>query len=570
MSSGPELRSVEGTVGAGSVGAGEERPAPGPLGSGGARRGAGWRPGRGSALVVVRLMWWGLGAVCWWALWPMVCAAVAWSGWSRLLAAVTALVCRWRVQLGAAVLGVCGCAALGVATVRPAGVVLTGVGLLVAAVPVVRGLYPHTRRGLVRTRYGRDGWAGWWDLHRAVSPQAVRRAAVASRPSLAATVSLPPTRPGAAARPVPGRVARLPLSGCGTWLGRSVVGPVRGTECYAAHRDVVGLIAPPQTGKTALIGHHVIDHCGPVLATSTKTDLYDLCAGRRARRAAVALFNPENLGGLGSSVWWSPVTGCADSQVATERAGHLVAATATGDDGDGDRWAQWAAGVLRALLLAAALHDRDMRSVAHWVFNPTSDARRGGAAEALTLLHAAPPGTVPPGAADALAQVLGTDARKTRDSIFLTLRRAVEFMTDPQVAALVTPTAGVPEFDASAFVTGQGAVFVMGSDRPHACVAPLLAALTGHVFETAKRVAAALPQGRLDPPLGLFLDEAALIVPVPLDRWVADAGGRGIHIEWAVQSPSQLAQRWGTRGKDTIWNATNTKLVYGGLSLGET
>lgn len=34
--------------------------------------------------------------------------------------------------------------------------------------------------------------------------------------------------------------------------------------------------------------------------------------------------------------------------------------------------------------------------------------------------------------------------------------------------------------------------------------------------------------GRLDPPLLLALDEAALICPVPLERWTADAGGRGI------------------------------------------
>jgi hypothetical protein len=50
---------------------------------------------------------------------------------------------------------------------------------------------------------------------------------------------------------------------------------------------------------------------------------------------------------------------------------------------------------------------------------------------------------------------------------------------------------------------------------------------------------------------------------------VADAGGRGIHIEWAVQSPSQLAQRWGTKGGETIWNATNAKVIFGGLSLRE-
>ncbi|RZT75451.1 type IV secretory pathway TraG/TraD family ATPase VirD4 [Pseudonocardia sediminis] len=540
-------------------------------------------PGRGWHRTVSR----GVGAAWWWAILPTLRSGLASPGWARLSTAAASALCRWRVQLialGVLLTGLTVAVLAGTATPQnPAvlptlgflatvGEILAGAAAVVVAVPIVRAVYPHTIRGRVRIRYGFDGWASWWDLHRYVSAHAVRAAAVASRPSIAAAASAP------GGRPDPGRIERLPAGRCGTWLGRTVVGPVVGTDCYAAHRDVIGLIAPPQTGKTALLGHHVIDHDGPVMATSTKVDIYDYCAGARAEQGPVMLFNPENLGGLGSTVWWSPVRGCADSQTAAERAGHMVGAAASGDD-DGDRWDDWAAAVLCALLMAADLNDRDMATVARWVFNPTSDARTGGAAEALALLTSAPAGRVPAGAADALRQVLATDARKTRDSIFLTLQRSVKFMTDPTIAALVTASpdparsgavgSGSAEFDAQAFVAGRGALFVIGSDRAHAAVAPLLAAFTGHVFETAKRVAATRAKGRLDPPLGMFLDEVALITPVPLDRWLADAGGRGVHIEWAAQSPSQLAQRWGARGADTIWNATNVKLVYGGLSLDE-
>ncbi|MDN5915947.1 MAG: type IV secretory system conjugative DNA transfer family protein [Pseudonocardia sp.] len=523
----------------------------------------------------------GVSAACWWAALPMLRSALASPGWARLTTTAATAMCRWKIQLGAVgvLLAGLGIAALaGSATpdtpaavsvqgfFQTVGGVLAAVALAVAAVPIARAVYPHTVRGRVRTRYGHEGWASWWDLHRYVSAHAVRGAAVTSRPSIANDAT-----PPLGLRPHPGRTERLAVARCGTWLGRSAVGPVVGTDCYAAHRDVIGLIAPPQTGKTALLGHHIIDHDGPVVATSTKGDLFDYCAGVRAQVGPVMLFNPENLGGLGSTVWWSPVRGCADSQVATERAGHMVGATASGDEGsgDGDRWEDWAAGVLCALLMAADLNGRDMATVAHWVFNPSSDARSGGAAEALALLATAPTGRVPAGAADALRQILTTDARKTRDSVFLTLQRSVRFMTDPTIAALVTTSPEAAEFDAEAFLAGRGSLFVVGSDRAHAAVAPLLAALTAHVFETAKRVSATRPKGRLDPPLGMFLDEVALITPVPLDRWLADAGGRGVHIEWAAQSPSQLAQRWGARGKDTILNATNVRLVYGGLTLDE-
>ena len=35
----------------------------------------------------------------------------------------------------------------------------------------------------------------------------------------------------------------------------------------------------------------------------------------------------------------------------------------------------------------------------------------------------------------------------------------------------------------------------------------------------------------------------------------------------AVQSPSQLYDRWGQRGGETIWNNANIKLVFGGLGV---
>ena len=68
---------------------------------------------------------------------------------------------------------------------------------------------------------------------------------------------------------------------------------------------------------------------------------------------------------------------------------------------------------------------------------------------------------------------------------------------------------------------------MLGADDGN--VAPLVASLTGHIAREARRLASLQPAGRLDPPLTLALDEAALICPVPLDSWTADMGGRGDH-----------------------------------------
>jgi hypothetical protein len=439
-------------------------------------------------------------------------------------------------------------------------------GLLTFAVLIGRAVYPHTVRGRVRGACGMAGWATWWDLRRHASAHAARHASVASRPSVAESIAGcggSTVLPGLGS--APRFVERLPITECGTWLGRSMVGPVLGTDCYAPYRDVVGLIAPPQTGKTALLGHHVIDHPGAVVSTSTKPDVYVHTASLRVLKAAsgrVELFNPENLAGLPSTFRWSPVAGCEHPAVAAERAAALVGATSAAGGEDGTFWLDSSSKVLRCLLMAAALDNRTMGEVAMWVTNPVTLA-----GEALTLLEQVHDRHVPAGWAGELRQVLHTDAKRTRESIFLTLSQSVAFMSDPDVATICTPMPSDPVFDVASFLADNGTLYVLGSERPHASVAPLLAALTSYVFETAKQLASRRTSGRLDPPLLLALDEAALITPVPLDRWVADAGGRGIHIVWAVQSPSQLAQRWGREGANTVWNATNAKLVYGGLTL---
>ncbi len=64
--------------------------------------------------------------------------------------------------------------------------------------------------------------------------------------------------------------------------------------------------------------------------------------------------------------------------------------------------------------------------------------------------------------------------------------------------------------------------------------------MTGWIAREARRLAAFCPGGRLDPPLSLRLDEAALICPIPLHQWTADMGGRGVSIVACFQSRAQV------------------------------
>lgn len=443
--------------------------------------------------------------------------------------------------------------------------------LTVSGFLLARETYRHTPYARARARFGDEGWADFWELHRNVSAHAVRHVASHQRPSIAAALPAVPERRRAGTIAVAAGtlrrsalIERLPVTETGTWLGRTAVGPWWGVQTYAAFRDVVGLIAPPQTGKTALMIHHVIDHPGAVVSTSTKPEIYLYTAALRAAISGaghIALFNPDNLGGLGSTLRWCPVRGCADYRFAGARAGLLVGARARKSD-DEARWDEWASNVLTGLLMIADLDGRSMTDVARWVHNPTDRDR--GAAQALRLMRETYRRQVPEEVADALGQVLSSKAEKTRDSVFFAMRGAVGFMADPTVAWLCTPGRDEPMFDVESFLDARGALYLLGSEEQNAGSAPLLAAFTGHVFATAKTLAARR-SGRLDPPLLISLDEAALITPVPLPKWVADAGGRGIHIVWSVQTPSQLRETWGDNGADTILNATNALMIFGGL-----
>jgi type IV secretory pathway TraG/TraD family ATPase VirD4 len=108
----------------------------------------------------------------------------------------------------------------------------------------------------------------------------------------------------------------------------------------------------------------------------------------------------------------------------------------------------------------------------------------------------------------------------------------------------------------------SGTVYLLGAED--AQVAPLVAALTGHIARVARAVAGRQPAGRLDPPATFALDEAAIICPIPLPSWTSDMGGRGIPIHIAAQSRPQLRQRWGADGGAAITNNAAAVVIFGG------
>jgi len=109
----------------------------------------------------------------------------------------------------------------------------------------------------------------------------------------------------------------------------------------------------------------------------------------------------------------------------------------------------------------------------------------------------------------------------------------------------VSPRPG-EEFDPEQFLRDRGTLYLLGTSSGAGAAAPLVSALIEDLVETVRRLAAASPGARLDPPLLLALDEIGNLAPLPsLPTLMSEGGGSGITTLAVLQSLSQARDRWG-------------------------
>ena len=420
---------------------------------------------------------------------------------------------------------------------RLAGAGLILAGLAVAGLPIWWQARATGSAGLIGRwdRHARRnaGTASRLDIWRTSSPWAMRRKAAIIRPSLTGV-------PWWRLWRVPLRTYAVPLAKA----GRQTV--------WTSGEESTLRIGIPGTGKTAELANRVIDAPGGVVVTSTATDLYDLTAQLRGGRGPVQVFNPGGLGGLASSLRWSPLSGCADPSTAARRAADLIGPIDS-QGAEGARWAAQARRVLAVWLHAAALGDYRMTDVAGWVADPDT-ARES----ILTALKTSPRAAE---MRQAAAQSIDMSAR-TRDGVMLAMAPALAWITLPSAAEVGDPEPAAQVFTVAELTDQRGALYLLGDDD--GTVGPLVAALVAEIAHQARRTAAARPGGRLDPGLTLALDEVALVCPTPLDKWMAELRKRSITIHAACQGLGQLRERWGEDGASMILNSAAAVLVYGG------
>ncbi len=266
------------------------------------------------------------------------------------------------------------------------------------------------------------------------------------------------------------------------------------------HVVVIGL---PRSGKTALLARIVLRYPGPVVATTTKADVFSLTSRVRHFVGPMQVFNPQRIGGVPSTFRWNPIDGCLDEAVAIRRADGFANAVSLSGTEDASFWSSKASSYLRALFHAAALAGGDMRLVAFWALGSAEDAEdilaRAGAEQW----------------AAELAELRG-EAQKTAATIKMVLSRALAFMNDPALAQSALPADGDLPFDIEAFLARSGTLYLIAeSEHDDSPVAPLFAAMAGEIHHVAAQVGQASASRRLEPPLLMALDEIVQTCPIP-------------------------------------------------------
>ncbi|RDG34581.1 type VI secretion protein [Streptomyces corynorhini] len=281
----------------------------------------------------------------------------------------------------------------------------------------------------------------------------------------------------------------------------------------------------------------ILDAQGPALVVTSDPTVWAETKDTRAKLGPVLVYDPGHLCDTPARMHWSPTAGCEDPGTAAARASALLSPVRPRALLDA-AMADTAETLLRCWLHAAAVDGRPVKQVLRWT-------QGSGAHEAVRILRTHPKAAS--GQAGLLESAL-TAHPERRDTAQQLTGRALGALSSIHIRDACTPNR-TDALALDSFVSEGGTLYVVGEaiedprSRPGAM--PLLTALTSHVVEHGRRMAARSSDGRLDPPMSLVLDDIAAVAPFPqLPRLLATGEQQGLATLALLRSPQQGKDRW--------------------------
>jgi type IV secretion system protein VirD4 len=308
---------------------------------------------------------------------------------------------------------------------------------------------------------------------------------------------------------------------------------------------------PPGSYKThALVIPAILEWQGGLVATSIKPDVLRATLAHRTRLGEVWVYDPLALSGV-PAAQWTPLAYCG-SYAKAKRVGRMLADAAQVQGHrteDAQYWQLLGAKLLACVLYAAAGTGRTMAEVARWVDVQDFDE----VAQCLMELGDAH-------ALDAWAACTNRPDN-TRGSVFGTAETLLDVFGDPAVAA----SAEGCDLDVDALLTGpNNSLYLYAPASEQERLRPLFELLISVVIARAEELAAARPDGMLNPRLFVCLDEAGNCAAISKLPQLATTGrGQGIQLLTVWHDEAQLAYRYGRRAA-TVLNGHRAKLLLSG------
>jgi type IV secretion system protein VirD4 len=308
---------------------------------------------------------------------------------------------------------------------------------------------------------------------------------------------------------------------------------------------------PPGSFKThGLVIPALLEWQGPVVTTSIKPDVLRATLDHRASLGQVWVYDPLGLSGV-PSAQWTPLAYCR-SYADAKRIGRMLADAADVQGhkaDDANYWQLLGAKLLAVLLYAAAGSGRSMADVARWVDVQDYD-------EVYTTL-------LDLGDTRALDAWAACKARpdNTLGSVYGTAETLLDVFGDPSVAE----SAEGCDIDLDALLQQpNNTLYLYAPASEQERLRPLFELLVSVVILKAEELAAAQPDGMLNPRLFVCLDEAGNCAAIKKLPQLATTGrGQGIQLLTVWHDEAQLAYRYGKRAA-TVLNGHRAKLLLSG------
>lgn len=336
--------------------------------------------------------------------------------------------------------------------------------------------------------------------------------------------------------------------------GRVALGTFKDQLLAAGEEASVLIVGATRSGKTAgALIPALLEHDGPVIATSVKEDLLLTLAWRRTQ-GEVRIFDPT--GAIDeTTAGWSPVLAARDWRSARRTAHRLLHQGGVANQKDHDFWLKSGVRLLAPLLLAAHVEEGGMELVLEWLESDERDEvedalqRHTSAAEAARALSQ-------------IRSVWSTEER-TRSSIVSTIAAGLEPYQDPEVLANELTQPITPEW----LLSGNNTVYVIAPAHEQERLRGVLVAMLTDLIDGAYVHAARQFDNRLPSTLLLALDEVANIASLPdLDGIASTGAGAGIKLVSGVQNVAQLQERWGRDKAETILANHVARIFAGGIA----